>query len=134
MKPRLSRSNSVDNHLPLQLGSILLVEPEAELRVSRQLLLGTLRHPVLAVSDYRDVCALPLDSNCALVAIDLAHNEQEAIRIATHARRTWPKAKILLLGHPSGDFDDPLYDDTVRPSCNPSGIVATAEKLLLSRG
>lgn len=125
--------SSSDGSIPLDLSSILLVEPNAELRDSRRLLLGALRHPVLAVSAYLEVCALPADSNCALVAIDLTPNEHEAFRIATHARRTWPKAKILLLGQPSEDFDDPLYDDAVSPCCNPSGIVECADKLLRDR-
>jgi hypothetical protein len=42
-------------------------------------------------------------------------------------------AKILLLGRPSENFDDPLYDDAVNPSCNPSGIVETADRLLRAR-
>ena len=126
-------SSSPDGSIPLDLSSILLVEPNPELRDSRRLLLGALLHPVLAVSAYLEVCALPADSNCALIAIDLTPNEHEAFRIATHARRTWPRAKILLLGQPSEDFDDPLYDDAVSSCCNPSGIVECADKLLRER-
>jgi hypothetical protein len=133
LKRSPSRPNTPEDATPLSLGSILLVESDPYLRDSRRLLLGTLRHPVLAVSAYTDVCALPSDSNCALVAIGIATNEHEASRIAVHARRTWPMAKILLLGSPSGNFDDPLYDDAVNPSCNPSGIVESAEKLLRAR-
>jgi DNA-binding NtrC family response regulator len=117
----------------LNLSSILLVEPDPELRDSRRLLLSALRHPVLAVSAYTEVYALPADSNCGLVAIDICTNEHEASRIAVHARRTWPNAKILLLGHPSDDFDDPLYDYAVSPFCKPSGIVESADKLLRTR-
>jgi len=134
LKQSLSRPNSLDDAVPLNLSSILLVESDPELRDSRRLLLSALRHPVLAVSAYTEVCALPEDSNCGLVAIDICPNEHEASRIAVHARRTWPKAKILLLGHPSDDFDDPLYDDAVSPACNPSGIVESADKLLRARG
>ena len=133
LKQTLSNSISPDGSVPLDLSSILLVEPNPELRDSRRLLLGVLQHPVLAVSAYPEVCALPADSNCALVAIDLTPNEHEAFRVATHARRTWPRAKILLLGHPSEHFDDPLYDDAVNPCCNPSGIVDCANKLLRER-
>jgi hypothetical protein len=130
----VSRVDTVSDTIPLYLSSILLVEPDPELRDSRRLLLGTLRHPVLAVGAYTEVCALPKDSNCALVAIDLTPSEPEALRIATHTRRTWPRAKILLLGRPSDNFDDPLYDDAVSPYCNPSGIVESADKLLHERG
>jgi DNA-binding NtrC family response regulator len=133
LKPNQSRPDSLDDAVPLNLSSILLVEPDPELRDSRRLLLSALRHPVLAVSAYTEVCALPADSNCGLVAIDICPNEYEASRIAAHARRTWPNAKILLLGHPSDDFDDPLYDDAVSPFCNPSGIVESAHKLLRVR-
>jgi len=133
LKPNLSSPNSLNDAVPLNLRSILLVEPDPEVRHSRRLLLSALRHPVLAVSAYTEVCALPADSNCGLIAIDICPNEHEASRIAAHARRTWPNAKILLLGHPSDDFDDPLYDDAVSPYCNPSGIVESADKLLRAR-
>jgi hypothetical protein len=134
LKQTLSENRSLDGGVPLDLSSILLVEPNSELRESRSLLFGALRHPVLAVSAYMQVCALPADSNCALVAIDITPNEHEAFRIATHVRRTWPRAKILLVGHPSEDFDDPLYDESVNPCCNPSGIVEVADKLLRKQG
>jgi hypothetical protein len=120
----------VSSDVPLNLSSILLVEADPELRDSRRLLLSALQHPVLAVSGYMDACKLPADSNCCLVAIDISPNEREAARIAVYTRRTWPNAKILLLGCPSKQFDDPLYDDAVSPSYNPSGIVDTANRLL----
>jgi len=133
LKQGLSSPDPLDDAVPLNLSSILLVESDQELRDSRRLLLSALRHPVLAVSAYTEVCALPADSNCGLIAIDICPDEHEASRIAVHARRTWPTAKILLLGHPSADFDDPLYDDAVSPYCNPSGIVESADKLLRAR-
>ena len=106
LKQSLSRPNSPDHAVPLNLSSILIVESDPELRDSMRLLLSALRHPVLAVSAYTEVCALPTDSNCGLVVIDICPNEHEALRIAVHARKTWPRTKILLLGHPSDDFDD----------------------------
>jgi hypothetical protein len=133
LKQSYSQVAQGDRDIPLNLSSILLVEPDAELRDSRRLLLGVLQHPVLAVGAYIEVCKLPAESNCGLVAIDVSPNEREAMRIAVHARRTWPTAKILLLGHPSEEFDDPLYDDAVHPGFNPSGVVETAERLLKSR-
>lgn len=114
----------------LELGSILLVESDPELRDARRLLLGVLQHPVFAVGGYLDVCRLPTDSNCCLVAVDINPSEHEALRIALHVRQTWPGAKILLLGSPSQNFDDPLYDESVRPSCNPAGVIETAKRLL----
>jgi hypothetical protein len=128
LKPNPSAPN--DDRVPLSLASILLVEVDAELRDSRRLLLSSLQHPVLAVSSYQEVCQLPQDSNCRLVAIGICPNEHEAARIARYARKTWPKAKILLLGKPSNEFDDPLYDDSVSPAYNPSGVIDIAEKLV----
>lgn len=133
LKPSLSTPSASEDAPPSNLSSILLVVPDQELRDSRRMLLGLLRHPVLAVSAYVDVCALPVDSNCLLVAIDMTFDESESLRIALHARRTWPRAKILLLGRPSEGFDDPLYDDAVDPSCNPSGIIDSAKTLLQTR-
>jgi hypothetical protein len=130
LKQNQSNPRFLADAVPSSLSSILLVESDPELRDSRRILLGALRHPVLAVGALRELCTLPSDSNCGLAAIDISPSEREALRIAVHARRTWPNAKILLLGHPSGDFDDPLYDDAVSPSCNPSGIMDAADGLL----
>jgi len=116
--------------VPPELASVLLVEADPELRSSRRLLLGSLQHPVLAVSGYREVCCLPADSNCRLVAIGLRPSEREAQRIANHVRRIWPAAKIMLLGMPSQDFDDPLYDDSVETLWNPSVVIKTALRLI----
>ena len=121
------RSNS---KVPMELRSILLVEQDPELRDSRRLLLGSLQHPVLVVSAYAEVCKLPPDSNCGLVVVDISPNEREACRIAIYTRHTWPTAKILLLGCPSEEFDDPLYDDSVNAPYNPAGVVETAKRLL----
>jgi len=130
LKQNPSQSAIPNGKLPLNLSSILLVEIDRKLRDSRRLLLGTLEYPVLAIGGYTDLCRLSAESNCCLVAIDISHSEQEAVRIAAHARRTWPNAKILLLGRPSEEFDDPLYDDAVDAHYNPSGLVDAAYRLL----
>jgi hypothetical protein len=132
LKQPQRESKFASSGLPLNLSSILLVGADAELRDNRRLLLSALHHPVLAVGGYADVCRLPSDSNCCLVAIDLTPSEHEAARIAIHIRQTWPNAKTLLLGHPSDHFDDPLYDDAVDPCFNPSHFVEAA-RLLLTR-
>jgi CheY-like chemotaxis protein len=116
--------------IPAILGSILLVEPNAELRESRRLLLGSLEHPVLAVCSYAEVCELPTDGNCRLVAIDVQPSEHEAARIAMHVRRHCPYARILLLGPAPEGFEDALYDDAVSAYCNPAGVVDAASRLL----
>jgi hypothetical protein len=130
LKQEHSKATPANDSLPLDLSSILLVEADPELRETRRLLLTTLLHPVLALSAYIEVCKLPVDSNCCLVAIDICPSEHEAARIADHARRTWPNAKILLLGRPTDEFDDPLYDDSINPDCNPYGVLDTASRLL----
>jgi hypothetical protein len=130
LKQPQRESKFASGSLPLNLSSILLVGADAALRDTRRLLLSALHHPVLAVGGYGDVCRLPSDSNYCLVAIDLTPSEHEAARIAIHKRRTWPIAKILLLGYPSDHFDDPLYDDAVDPCFDPSHFVATAHLLL----
>lgn len=129
----IPRYNPPNEAVPSHLSSILLVEPDTDLRDSRRLLLSVLQHPVLAVSAFGELCKSPADSNCGLVAVGINAGEHEVLRIAVHTRRTWPNAKILLLGNLSGDFDDPLYDDAVSSSCNPSRIVESAGKLLRAR-
>ena len=122
--------NADRNSLPIELTSILLVEADPELRTSRRLLLASLEHPVLAVANYHDLCALPGESNCCLVAIDLCPYEHEARKSATYVRRTWPTAKILLFGSPSPRFDDWLYDDSVRTCWSPLYLVRSARLLI----
>jgi hypothetical protein len=117
---------------PLELGSILLVEADPELRSSRRMVMNSLEHPVLAVGGYQDVSSLPSDGNCCLVAIDLRPSEHEARRIARHVRNTWPGAKILLIGEPSRGFDVPLYDEAVRVRWSPHAVVEAARRLLES--
>jgi hypothetical protein len=134
LKKSQLQTTLLSREIPLDLSSILLVEANPELRDSRRLLLSTLQHPVFAVSAYIDVCKLPADSNCCLIAIAISTNEHEAERIAGYARRTWPNAKILLLGCPCKQFDDLLYDDAVNPSFNPSGVVERADRLLRQHG
>jgi hypothetical protein len=43
---------TINDNIPLNLSSILFVEADQELRGSRRLLLGVLKHPALAVSGY----------------------------------------------------------------------------------
>ncbi len=117
---------------PLELASILLVEADPGLRSSRRMVMDSLEHPVLAVAGYQDVSSLPSDSNCCLVAVDLRPSKHEARRIAMHVRKTWPGAKILLIGQPSCDFDDPLYDESVKTQWSPLAVVDAARRLLRS--
>jgi hypothetical protein len=124
------KTSDAEELVPPELASVLLVEADPELRSSRRLLLGSLQHPVLAVSGYREVCCLPAGNNCRLVVIGLRPSEREAQRIANHVRRIWPAAKILLFGMPSQNFDDPLYDDSVETLWNPSAVIKTALRLI----
>jgi hypothetical protein len=117
-----------DDWAPADPAPILLVETNPELRSSRGLLLGFLQHPVLAVSGYQEVTCLSGAIGCCLVAINLSPSEQEAQRVAFHTRKIWPRAKILLFGEPSQNFDDPLYDDSVL--WNPSVVIETALRLI----
>jgi hypothetical protein len=123
-------TSRIEEPVPPELASVLLVESDPEIRSSGRLLLGSMQHPVLAVSGYREVCCLPADSNCRLVVIGLRPSEREAQRVANHVRRIWPAAKILLFGLPSQNFDDPLYDDSVDALWNPSAVIKTALRLI----
>jgi hypothetical protein len=126
-----SSSASTDRlSIPLELGSILFVEAPSELRSSRRLVLEILGHPVLAVGAYHEVCELPADNNCCLVVVDLQPSEHAALKVAKYARRAWPGARILLLGRPSEEFDDPLYDAAFSGAWNPQEIVESTKRLL----
>jgi len=112
------------------MGSILLVEPNEQLRQSRALLLSILNLPIQTAVGYSEVCSISASGIFSIIAISLNPQQMEAAKIATYARRQWAAAKILLLGRLTGDFDDPLYDDIVDPSFNPSALVETTKRLL----
>jgi hypothetical protein len=113
-------------------GPILLVDEDQELRQSRAALLSIFNIPVQQSTGYTDVCGL--SGSFSLVAISLLPSQDEAARIAEYVRRHWPSAKILLLGRLSTDFDDPLYDDIVDARFNPSAFVDVGERLLKALG
>jgi hypothetical protein len=115
-------------------GSILLVEADPILRESRALLLSTLNLPVLKASSYCDTCKLTEAATISLAAISLLPSEGEARNVAAHVRRQWNSAKILLLGTPKDEFDDPLYDEIVCPGFNPSGVLEASRRLLSDLG
>jgi hypothetical protein len=115
-------------------GSILLVEADPILRESRALLLSTLNLPVLKASSYYDTCKLTESVTISLAAISLLPSEAEARNVAAYVRRQWNSARILLLGTPKAEFDDPLYDEIVCPGFNPSGLLEASRRLLSDLG
>ena len=64
-------------------------------------------------------------------------NEQKILAgaaVASHARRRWPSAKVLLLGTLVTELDDPLYDEVVYPGFNSSGLLEVSRRLLSGIG
>jgi hypothetical protein len=110
------------------------VEADSVLRESRALLLSTFNIPIQKAAGYCDVCGLSVSTSFSLVAISLAPNQNEAATIAAYVRRQSSSAKILLLGRLQSEFDDPLYDDIVDPSFNPSAFLDVSKRLLLATG
>jgi hypothetical protein len=131
LRSHLSQINSQQGST---FGSILLVEADPVLRESRALLLSTLNLPVLKASSYYDTCKLTEAVTISLAAISLLPSEDEARNVAAHVRRQWNSAKILLLGTPKCEFDDPLYDEIVCPGFNPSGVLEASRRLLSDLG
>ncbi len=130
MQRSATQARFTEGQIPLSLPSILLVDADSELRESRKLLLSSLEKPVMALSMYSEMVGLPPDSNIRLVVVAIGSNELEVAHIAEYARRTWPKARILALGQAFDVLDDPMYDESVMPSCNPAGVIDAARRLL----
>ena len=112
--------------------SVLLVDPDHDLRDSRRLLLSSRNISVITVSSYAEVYQLSEHGCYNLIVLSIRPNEVQACHVAEYARRCWPKARLLLLGDSCGCLDDPLYDEIVNPSGNPSGLIEAAERLLES--
>lgn len=112
------------------LHSILLVDPDPELRESRRSLLSSIHLPTCAVSCSSEVFGMENEASYDLVAISMSAGANDVSYIAAYVRRRWPDAKILLLGDSCGDVDDPLYDEIVDPSFNPSGFTDVSRRLI----
>ena len=110
--------------------NILLVEQSAELLESRRLVLGLLKHPVVALAPYEALHKQYCDGSYCLVALDPRTAGENTAPIAAHVRKSWPTAKILLLGPVPPHLADYLYDDTVDACCNPAGVISSAQRLL----
>lgn len=110
--------------------TILLVESDASLRYSRDLLLSTFSRHVQEAAGYEDVCRLSGAGGFRLVAISLSPDPQEAAQVAEYVRRLWPKARILLLGSLTTHVDDPLYDEVVDARFDPDGMLEACQRLL----
>ena len=116
------------------LGAILLVEPRPAPRESWAHLLSTFNIPIQKAVGYSEVCGLSGSASFSLVAISLVPSQNEAAKIAEYVRQQWPSAKILLLGRPPEDCDDPLYDDIVDPTFNSWAFQDTSKRLLMALG
>ena len=125
----LSHGNAL-NTLSFPRWSILLIEADAELCSSRELLLESLYQPFDSVLCYRDLCALPPSVRCCVAALSISRNKEEMYRIAAHVSTTWPVAKIFLLGGSAEGLKDYLYDEIVNPYCDPSAFVTMARELV----
>jgi hypothetical protein len=130
LKSSLSQLNLSRGMRTREAAPILLVDGDPSLRPSRAALLSRFNIPVKQVAG----CGLSEPGSFSLVVISLALPQDEAGKIAEYVRRRWPAAKILLLGRLSTDFDDPLYDDIVDASFNPSAFVEASERLLTALG
>jgi len=129
-----SRFSSFQRTKKITLGPILLVDKDPELNQSRAMLLSALKISIEKAAGYCDMCDLSKRTSFSLIVISLSPDQDEAAKIATYVRGQWPSAKILLLGGLQGDFDDPLYDDIVDSSFNPSALVDASKHLLNALG
>lgn len=130
--PRLSPEQPMSlSHAKETYFSILLVDANTDLRESRRLLLQSLSLTAVdAVPRFAEVIHLIPESSFDLIVIALDPNEVEAADVAEFARHYWNKAKILLLGTLTGEWDDWIYDEIVDPHWSPSILMEAARNLL----
>jgi CheY-like chemotaxis protein len=110
--------------------SVLLVDPEPGARDLNCRLLSYRQLSIHAVGSYAEVYQLPEHACYNLIVLDIRPNEVWACQVAEHARRRWPRAKLLLLGESCEYIDDPLYDEMVDPYGNTAGFIEAVERLL----
>ncbi len=127
-KPRPREHEAVVNAERLvtqdcSLRTVLLVGQDPEMSSTRLYLLNALNVTVTIATGYSEACSRPERSSYSVVAIGMRAGFEEARKMALHVRRSWPNAKILLLGESTLDLDDPLYDDIVDPAFNSAALV-----------
>jgi hypothetical protein len=107
----------------------LLVDLEHEGRDWRLFLLYSLHVGVHTVVSYTEVFHLNDAINFSLVVLNICPSDKRASDIASHVRRQWPGAKVLLIGTGCGCVEDALYDDIVDPFCNPAALIEVVQRL-----
>jgi hypothetical protein len=109
--------------------NVLLVEHDEMLLGTRTMLLTDQHYGVFTARDYREVFAHAHVQEFAVVVISRAFITPELSAIAEFARRRWPKAGILVVGHGVPPLEDPLYDEHVDPDSQPESLLAAVEQL-----
>src|ERR1700730_2498992 len=129
MNPQPISLSSRIPHPALQKSNVLLVEHDEMLLGTRTMLLTDRRYGVFTARDCTEVFAHAHVQEIAVVIIGQAFSPLELCAIAEFARRRWPRARILVVGHGTPPLEDQLYDENVDPDSQPQSLVAAVEQL-----
>lgn len=112
------------------LGTVLLVDSDSGTSCTRAHLLSACKVTVTPVTGYAEVSSSAQRSTYDVVVISMGAGFEQVRDTAFHVRKSWPDAKILLLGKSTLNLDDPLYDDIVDPALHPAALVRSVMQLL----
>jgi DNA-binding NtrC family response regulator len=140
MNPQPISQSSRISRPAFQKSNVLLVEHDETLLGTRTMLLTDWQFGVFTARDYEEVFAHAQVQEIAVVVISQAFNPLELRAIAEFARRHWPRAGILVVGHGVPPLEDPLYDEdldlydeSVDPNSQPQSLLAAVEQLSRKR-
>jgi len=114
---------------PTELSTVLLADPDLELRSYRELLLSRSHYTVVTASNYREVFDLRGESRFRLAVLSSNFGELALRAAAEFIRRRWPSTRILILGSARPVLDDSLYDEAVDCRFQPQELLSVLERL-----
>jgi hypothetical protein len=101
----------------------------SEFATLRDALMLRAHSKLTVVSNYWDLCSMPLQTEEFQVAVlNEPSSARELRRRAKYIRRTWPDAVILLVGGNSEVLEPRLYDQKVPCRIGPVDLLAVIER------
>ncbi len=83
-----------------------------------------------AAANYRELFAISKQESFDIAILHHIHSAPEFDACSEYVRRTWPRARILVMCTKDQVPDDPLYDDWVAPGASADALLTTIWRLV----
>jgi hypothetical protein len=108
---------------------VLFIGPSDRCNTIRDTFLRRVRCRISVAASYRELFDISRQESFEIAIIHQMPSLREFCESSAYVRRTWPRAKILVICADAEVLDDPLYDDWVAPNHSPDVLQATLERL-----